>query len=57
MDLSKFRTNVASAETGVEIDMGEGLFVRVAREGNAENTKALRRITKPYLHSYRTQTI
>jgi hypothetical protein len=45
MDISKFRTDPKSETEGVEIPVGEGFFITIARWGNKRAGKLYQRIT------------
>lgn len=46
--LNKFATNLTLAQEGTEIDLGDGLIVRIAKANNANYSKYMKQVLKPY---------
>ena len=57
MKLSKYTQNLTAAKEGVEIDLGEGCTVRVARSGNEKYQAYLRQVLKPYEKQLRLKSM
>jgi len=54
MDISKLKTNKDKEQEGVEIDVGEGLILRICRLGNPKYESYVRKIGKPMRHQLRS---
>jgi hypothetical protein len=57
MKLSKYAQNLTAAKDGVEIDLGEGLFIRVARSNNEKYNDYLKKALKPYERQLRMKQL
>lgn len=44
----RYKTNAAAELDGIEADLGDGLKIRVARNGNERHVRALARMMEPY---------
>lgn len=53
--LNKFATNLTLAQEGTEIDLGDGLIVRIAKANNANYTKYMKMVLRPYERQIRTK--
>lgn len=54
MDLKKnYATDKAAEISGIEKDFGDGLFIKIARIGNAEYKKFFQKLTKPHQKAIR----
>lgn len=55
--LSKFAISTTAAKEGVEVDLGDGLIVRVAKANNEKYQAYLKQVLKPYERQVRNGSL
>lgn len=57
MKLSKFKQDVNKAADGTWVDVGDGLKLKVARQGNKNYNSVVRTLMKPYKQAIKSNTL
>lgn len=57
MKISRFATDLDLEESGVWIDIGDGAQLKIARVGNPNYQKVIRRLRAPYRAQIRNKTL